>query len=50
MAASKRKTTKKSTKARKLMFGTKRVKGRIVPKNGRKFLKNGKGRTVAAKG
>ena len=46
--ATKRKTTSRRTTA--LKPGTRRVKGRVVPKKGYKFVKNGGGRAVKARG
>jgi hypothetical protein len=46
MVLRKKRTTKRSTA---LKAGTRRVKGRVVPKKGFKFVKNGGGRAVKAK-
>lgn len=45
MAAVKRKTRKSTA----LKPGTRRTKGRVVPKKGYRFVKNGGGRTVKIK-
>lgn len=42
-----RKTTRRKTTA--LKPGTRRLKGRVVPKKGYRFVKNGGGRTVKIK-
>jgi len=46
-AASKTRKTICASKA--LKPGTRRLKGRVVPKKGHKFVKNGGGRTVKVK-
>ena len=47
MPATKRKSTARKSKA--LKPGTRRTKGRVVPKKGYRFVKNGGGRTVKIK-